>query len=184
MKRLNKKGFTLIELLAVIIILGILMIIAIPSVTEYINNSRKSAYLDTASGYISGVRTKVNELKQFVFTDTTVAYYVPVSNVKADSCISLEKGGTSPFGDWENAYVVVTFDGTSYTYYFTAKDKAGYGMDRTLEADFENSKVTAGWANTFPADNSEITVGTNTYTVLYVEAPACTTPVIPPVNQE
>ena len=38
---MNKKGFTLIELLAVIIILGILMLIAIPSVTNYINNSRQ-----------------------------------------------------------------------------------------------------------------------------------------------
>ncbi len=44
----KKNGFTLIELLAVIIILGILMIIAIPSVTNYISNSRKSAYVDTA----------------------------------------------------------------------------------------------------------------------------------------
>ena len=48
----KKNGFTLIELLAVIIILGILMIIAIPSVTSYINNSRKSAYVDTAKEII------------------------------------------------------------------------------------------------------------------------------------
>ena len=37
----KKNGFTLIELLAVIIILGILMIIAVPAVTKYINDSRK-----------------------------------------------------------------------------------------------------------------------------------------------
>ena len=35
----NKKGFTLIEALAVIIILGILIIIAVPSVTKYINST-------------------------------------------------------------------------------------------------------------------------------------------------
>ena len=57
---INKKGFTLIELLAVIIILGILMIIAIPSVTTYINDSRKSAYVDTAKEIISGARNLVN----------------------------------------------------------------------------------------------------------------------------
>lgn len=34
----KKNGFTLIELLAVIIILGILMIIAIPSITKYISS--------------------------------------------------------------------------------------------------------------------------------------------------
>ena len=56
----KENGFTLIELLAVIIILGILMIIAIPAVTEYISSSRKSAYITIASRYIDGVRNKVN----------------------------------------------------------------------------------------------------------------------------
>ena len=56
----KKKGFTLIELLAVIIILGILMIIAIPSVTKYISDSRKSAYVDTAKEITSGARNLVN----------------------------------------------------------------------------------------------------------------------------
>ena len=57
---MNKKGFTLIELLAVIIILGILMIIAIPSVTRYISDSRKNAYVDTAKEIIGGARNIVN----------------------------------------------------------------------------------------------------------------------------
>ena len=62
-KKESKKGFTLIELLAVIIILGILMIIAIPSVTKYISDSRKEAYVDTAKEIVSGTRNVVNEGK-------------------------------------------------------------------------------------------------------------------------
>ena len=40
MKKLNKKGFTLVELLAVITIMGILMIVAVPAVQRTIRNTR------------------------------------------------------------------------------------------------------------------------------------------------
>ena len=99
-KKKKKRGFTLIELLAVIIILGVLMIIAIPSVTEYIQSSRKNAYASTATNYVNGARTKINSAEVPMF-DTTATYYLPTS------CISLEKGGDSPFGELEEGYVVV-----------------------------------------------------------------------------
>ena len=41
-KKKNKPGFTLIELLAVIIILGVIMLIAIPSVTKLMSYSNNS----------------------------------------------------------------------------------------------------------------------------------------------
>ena len=114
-------GFTLIELLAVIIILGVLMIIAIPSVTEYISSSRKNAYVTTAGQYISGARNKVNAAEIPMF-NTEATYYIPTS------CISLEKGGGSPFGDIEEGYVVVTYDGYGYDYYFTVRDSSNQGI--------------------------------------------------------
>ena len=122
MKR--KNGFTLIELLAVIIILGILMIIAIPSVTSYINNSRKSAYVDTAKQIISGARNMVNEGKLEMYsTDTT--YYIP------SSCIKTENGGEaeSPYGKFKQAYIGVIYDGKGYDYFWISTDDAGEGVE-------------------------------------------------------
>ena len=136
MKKLNKKGFTLIELLAVIIILGVLMIIAIPSVTEYISSSRKSAFVDTASGYIDSVRTKVNQSTTLQFYDVNTLYLVPVGNQNDGVCVSDEKGGTSPFSDqWKYAYVGVTYNGKNYNYYFMAKDGSNQGINFVSDGD-------------------------------------------------
>ena len=41
---MNKKGFTLIELLAVIVILGVVLLLAMPSILDSINASRDSSY--------------------------------------------------------------------------------------------------------------------------------------------
>ena len=119
----KNSGFTLIELLAVIIILGILMIIAIPSVTSYINNSRKSAYVDSAKEIIAGARNFVNEGKVPMY-DTSATYYIKAS------CISTENGQKSPYGDFKDdeTYVIVTYDGNGYEYYWVSRDETGQGV--------------------------------------------------------
>jgi type IV pilus assembly protein PilA len=40
----KNKGFTLVELLAVIVVLGIILVIAIPNIQQIITNARKEAY--------------------------------------------------------------------------------------------------------------------------------------------
>ena len=56
---MNKKGFTLIELLAVILILGIIALIAIPQVTNVIENAHKGAAETSASHYIDATMDKI-----------------------------------------------------------------------------------------------------------------------------
>ena len=126
---MKNKGFTLIELLAVIIILGILMIIAIPSVTKYISDSRKSSYIGTAKELVSGARNMVNDGKLEMF-DTDTTYYIDVN------CIKTENGeATSPYGSFTKAYVAVTYDGKGYDYYWTSVDDAGEGIKNLIKYD-------------------------------------------------
>ncbi|WP_411349533.1 type II secretion system protein [Paenibacillus sp. WLX2291] len=55
----DEKGFTLIELLAVIVILGIIAVIAVPLIGNIINNSRTNADLNTASQIYNAARMYV-----------------------------------------------------------------------------------------------------------------------------
>ena len=119
---MKNKAFTLIELLAVIIILGILMLIAIPSVTSYINNSRKESYVSTVQELIKAASTKVNSGELDMY-DTDTTYYIPVG------ALDLENGkAQSPYGDFGEAYIVVTTDGEEYDYYYVGKDNADMGV--------------------------------------------------------
>ena len=54
-----KKGFTLIELLAVILILGIIALIAIPQVTNVIGSASKGAAETSAKHYVDAVTNKI-----------------------------------------------------------------------------------------------------------------------------
>ncbi len=133
-KKKKSVAFTLIELLAVIIILGIIMIIAVPSVTKYVSNSRKDAYIDSAKNIVGSARTLVNggDLELY---DPNVTYYIPIS------CIKTENTARSPYGDFTKAYVVVTYETHGYNYYWTSTDTTNTGIKDLVSFDKLDKKL-------------------------------------------
>ncbi len=119
---MNKKAFTLIELLAVIIILGLLLAISIPSVTKYLAQSRRKVYMNTLDSYVDGMSKMVaNDELPGMYEEDTV-YYVPFK------CIPNEKSAGSPNGEWDYAYMLLTNNNGKKSYYLYAKDVKNIGV--------------------------------------------------------
>ncbi len=97
MMRRNRDGFTLIELLAVITIMGVLMIIAVPAINAIILNSRKNVYVNDAKTYMQEGRKAVVE-GRFQIDDPEYTYYIHLKNLVDDFNVI-----QSPWAAWANA---------------------------------------------------------------------------------
>ena len=114
----NQKGLTLIELLAVIVILGIIAAIAIPSVNTIISNSKKSAHKENARAMIDAARYKVNS--EFISSSRTftLAELQGKGERDEDKANYIEKI-TDPSGEEYNpteSKVIATEDEGAFTY--------------------------------------------------------------------
>lgn len=87
----NQKGLTLVELLAVIVILGILAAIAVPSIGGIIDNSKKDAHIANAKQMVSGARMAVAGGESFETVNTDKKGYTLKSLI--------DNGYIEPFND-------------------------------------------------------------------------------------
>lgn len=152
----NNNGFTLIELLAVIVILGILMIVAIPMVSQYIKEAKQNTFISTAKafvqsaryGYLNGDYTDAEvtggecaTLDSASGGDVYIRFkYIPVDKT----------GGKSSFGkeiDMDNSYVHIKSNGSNYTYYVFMRDKSNNGFAEKKEDELKKKDVVANIAD-------------------------------------
>ena len=146
---MNKKGFTLIELLAVIVILAIILLIAMPIVLNVINESRKGAFNSTGYGL---VKTAENDyMRRALDGETVQVTYSFIGGTQQapnpGTIDELDFTGQGP----SDGSIVVTNDGNIYMAitdgtYCTVKeidatDVKTYDTDELIDA--YNAEVTA-----------------------------------------
>ena len=111
----HRKGFTLVELLAVIVILGVLLLIAVPAVQNIIENSKRGAAKDEAIEALNAVYN----------------CSLPGSSVcdAATASTYLQNGGTLSYTPVENTSVT---DPTFTVFSYTKGDYQIYATSMTL----------------------------------------------------
>ena len=66
----NQKGFTLVELLAVIVILAVLALVAMPNVTKLMDSSRKNAFITEAENFANYAKQSYTQSQITGLTET------------------------------------------------------------------------------------------------------------------
>ena len=125
----NNKGFTLVETIAVIIILGVVLSIAVPSITNVVKSTNKNRMISDAETFIS-------EVKEYVESDT-------IGNTPKDNKYKLvnikSKLSKSPYGgNYNMESSSVTINNNSYTVCLT---------DDKYEATGEEGSITVKKGN-------------------------------------
>ena len=117
---MNKKGFTMIELMAAITLLGIMLTLAVVSVSKYLNKARNTAYKDyektlegAATNYFldhTGLLPEINDASGTKVLATTL--------INEDYLENMKDPTNKSFNCNNNSYVIVT-----------RKNNVGFNMD-------------------------------------------------------
>lgn len=157
----DNKGFTLIELLAVIVILGVLMIIAVPMVTKYIKQAKQDAFVDTAKAYINSARygymngdytnsEQSNGTCATLDSGTGGTIYIKFRYIEVD-----KTGGKSSFNkpiDQDESYVkIVSTANGQYTYSVYMVDEGSNAINETEESKLTRTSVISGGKSSIDA---------------------------------
>mgnify|MGYP000009540850 FL=1 len=123
----NNKGFTLVEIIVVLVILAILAAIAVPAVLGYVNESKKTRYIEEAHSIYTVIQTEEarykalgNELNDDTYKNTeykkelteTITKKTDIQNVTFGTCSHIGKDNAEYYvnfksDDGKNVYSVI-----------------------------------------------------------------------------
>lgn len=122
----NNKGFTLVETIAVIIILGVVLSIAVPSITNVVKSTNKNRMISDAETFIS-------EVKEYVESDTigNTSRKYTLESIKS-------KLSKSPYGgnyNMKSSFVIIN---NSYTVCLTDDTYEATGEEGSIKVEKGN----------------------------------------------
>jgi type IV pilus assembly protein PilA len=109
-----KKGFTLVELLGIIILLGLIIMILIPGVTEIINKGKRKAFEVNVKSYIKAANTDNSDKSQI-----NGSYFLENGNLinnSDDESVEIE----TTYKD-EKGYLYIDEKGNKYGSFYNSK---------------------------------------------------------------
>ena len=103
----NKKGFTLIELIAVIIIIGLVALIAIPFFTGSFEDFKKNFYNNLSTTFLSGGKEFFADNSRYLPRRYLYAQKVSLETLQSEKYLKSFKDYTGGECDIENSYIIV-----------------------------------------------------------------------------
>lgn len=113
-----KRGFTLIELLAIMTILGVILLIAVPSVTSLINNSKEESYKRQIEYIESSARDYMSKNSKYL-PDENGSYCINISTIKSNGFLRNEDIIDPRSNTVIDGSVNVTYKNNKYVYTYS-----------------------------------------------------------------
>ena len=101
----KNKGFTLIELLAVIVILGVIMLIAVPNIVSTLDKNKKESFIEDAKQMIGSAEYKLRVDKSIEYPNNDDIVILRLSSLDSST---LDESPYGTFYSKEYSFVAIT----------------------------------------------------------------------------
>ena len=164
---MNNKGFTMIELLAAMVLLSILMLVAVPTVLNLMDQTRRKTVINDAKKFVSSAEYKVKNNNNYIKRPRSTGQYIVLTLGYLDLGNEFQEGPHGGAYLLDDSYVIVKYDPPSvengndthvkkYKYYVTLVEKyhgeTYYGL-YLYPADKLSNKGSESFVNGFNKNN-------------------------------